>query len=77
LWHGIPLKKIENDISKGPLRYLYNPANFRRVVEKTFYITSTYKKNDAVLTTSNHLIKISPAHSEYLGIKFLLDNIPG
>jgi CDP-glycerol glycerophosphotransferase (TagB/SpsB family) len=73
LWHGIPLKKIENDISKGPLRYLYNPANFSEWWKRLSTSPALIRKNDAVLTTSNHLIKIFtgafriPRHKIFVG----------
>ncbi len=58
LWHGIPLKKIEYDFTKGPLRYLYAPANLKGKLKRFSYSPPLTKKHDAVLTTSANLKKI-------------------
>lgn len=58
LWHGIPLKKIEYDIRKGPLRYLYNPAGFKEWWKRFCTSPDLIRRNDAVLTTSQELVEI-------------------
>jgi len=73
LWHGIPLKKIEHDIYKGPLRYLYHPANFSEWWKRFCTSPALIRRNDAVLTTSPGLVKIFssafklPPHKVYVG----------
>lgn len=56
LWHGIPLKKIEYDIKKGPLRYLYNPANFSEWWKRFCTSPALIRRNSAVLVTSPSLV---------------------
>jgi teichoic acid glycerol-phosphate transferase len=58
LWHGIPLKKIENDIHKGPISYLYNPKNFHERWRRFCASPALLRKSDAVLTTAETLKEI-------------------
>lgn len=58
LWHGIPLKKIEYDITKGPLKFLYNPSDFKEWWKRFCTSPKLNRKNNSVLTTSNELVKI-------------------
>lgn len=58
LWHGIPLKKIEYDISKGPLTYLFHPKNLKEKLKRFIFSPPLTKKHDAVLATSEKLRKI-------------------
>jgi CDP-glycerol glycerophosphotransferase (TagB/SpsB family) len=53
LWHGIPLKKIEFDIKKGPLAKKYNKnRTISRIIYKIFS-PDIYLKPDYVLSTSD------------------------
>lgn len=55
LWHGIPLKKIEYDITKGPISYLYNPHGLKEKIKLFSIAAPITKKHNAVLTTSYFL----------------------
>ena len=52
LWHGIPMKKIEFDITRGPLSLVFN-----KLIGKFFY-PNHYVKPDYVLSTSKIVSKI-------------------
>jgi CDP-glycerol glycerophosphotransferase (TagB/SpsB family) len=58
LWHGIPLKKIEYDITKGPISYLYNPRGLKEKLKRFSVAAPVTKKHSAILTTSSFLKKI-------------------
>jgi len=52
LWHGIPLKKIEHDIERGPLRDLFHTeSQFVRRVGTP----ATFRTPDYVLSTSTYV----------------------
>lgn len=58
LWHGIPLKNIEHDIHKGPLRSIFNPVGFKEKFARFIQFPLLAKKHSAVLATSYSLRKI-------------------
>lgn len=49
LWHGIPLKKIEFDITTGPLGKIFQSPSF---LEKNLFHAAQFRKPDAMLSTS-------------------------
>lgn len=53
LWHGIPLKKIEFDIRKGPLTALFSPDSKYKKIWNHFFFPWHYKKPDFVLSPSD------------------------
>ncbi|WP_153798253.1 CDP-glycerol glycerophosphotransferase family protein [Foetidibacter luteolus] len=55
LWHGTPLKKIEYDITKGPIRYLYYPTSFCEKVKRFIYSPPLTKKHHAAIAASEKL----------------------
>ncbi len=54
LWHGIPLKKIEFDISTGPLAKRYQRQTLYLRIFKPYF----YRRPDFVLSTSPEVSKI-------------------
>lgn len=58
LWHGLPLKKIENDISIGPLREVYHPNGIREQIKLFSNLPSISRKSDAVLCPLNSFKEI-------------------
>ena len=52
LWHGIPLKKIEYDIERGPLRELFHTKS--QIVRKVL-TPATFRTPDYVLSTSTYI----------------------
>lgn len=55
LWHGIPLKKIQNDINDGKLKKTFNSSltPFLRIVNPSFF-----KRPDFILSSSEAVNKI-------------------
>ena len=62
LWHGIPLKKIENDVKSGPLHVMFNSTYFwlYQILKPYIFI-----KPDFILSTS-------PIMSESMASAFLV-----
>lgn len=54
LWHGIPLKKIEFDIQKGPLVKKFNCSFLSQIKHPEIY-----RKHDYVLCPSNYVYEYS------------------
>jgi len=55
LWHGIPLKQIEFDIKKGPLKKIFN-SNYSFIYR--FFKPYLFRSPNYVLSTSNKVSKI-------------------
>jgi len=55
LWHGVPYKKIEYDIEKGPLKTFFHPVGFKEKFERFLYEPETFRSSSAVLATSAKL----------------------
>ncbi len=54
LWHGIPLKKIEFDITSGPLAKRYHKRDWYSRIFKPYF----YRKPDFVLSTSSEVSRL-------------------
>jgi CDP-glycerol glycerophosphotransferase (TagB/SpsB family) len=52
LWHGVPVKKIEYDIERGPLRALFHTTS---TLTREVYTPATFRRPDYVLSTSAHV----------------------
>jgi CDP-glycerol glycerophosphotransferase (TagB/SpsB family) len=52
LWHGIPLKKIEYDIERGPLRKLYHPKGILERISTFSTRPVKFIKSEAILCPS-------------------------
>lgn len=61
LWHGIPIKKIEFDISKGTISHIFNKS-----LKSRFFYPNHYTKSDYILSTSKKV-------SEMFSSAFRLD----
>ncbi|ODN42973.1 hypothetical protein BGC07_08625 [Piscirickettsia litoralis] len=55
LWHGIPLKKIEFDISEGPLKKVYQPKN--ELISKIIN-PIPYQRPSYMFAPSNYVAKL-------------------
>lgn len=67
LWHGIPLKKIEFDIQKGPLVKKFNGSFISRLKHPEIY-----RKHDYVLCPSNYVYEYSFASAFKISEKQIL-----
>lgn len=57
LWHGVPFKKIEYDITSGSeYRKFFNPQNFSEKLQSFLFEPKFFRNSDYVLATSNELV---------------------
>ncbi len=59
LWHGVPFKKIEYDITKGSnYRKFFNPVGFREKMESFLFEPKTFRNSDCILAPSPKLVSL-------------------
>lgn len=59
LWHGVPFKKIEYDITKGSFyKDFFNPTGFKKKFESFLFEPKIFRNSDGVLATSSKLTSV-------------------